>query len=109
MATTLNPTLQALRERIEERSKTTRAAYLNNLPQGPQNRTAVGCATLAHTTAIYPSTTKRVISLHNSPHLGIVTAYNDMFIVWVCLYPSSNQIICFQVTMSHHSAICFFI
>jgi len=78
MATTLNPTLQALRERIEQRSKATRAAYLNSLPHGPQNRTAVGCANLAHTTAIYPSSTKRVISLHKSPHLGIVTAYNDM-------------------------------
>jgi phosphogluconate dehydratase len=78
MATPLHPALLALRERIELRSKGTRAAYLNSLPQGPQNRTAVGCANLAHTTAIYPSTTKRVISLHKSPHLGIVTAYNDM-------------------------------
>lgn len=78
MATTLHPTLQALRERIEARSVATRTAYLNSLPKGPQNRTAVGCANLAHTTAIFPSTTKRVISLHKSPHLGIVTAYNDM-------------------------------
>ena len=78
MTATLHPTLLALRQRIEERSKATRATYLNNLPQGPQNRTAVGCANLAHTTAIYPTPTKRVISLHTSPHLGIVTAYNDM-------------------------------
>ena len=78
MATTLHPTLLKLREQIEQRSKATRTAYLNSLPQGPQNRTAVGCANLAHTTAIFPSATKRVISLHKSPHLGIVTAYNDM-------------------------------
>jgi phosphogluconate dehydratase len=78
MTTTLHPTLLALREQIEQRSKSSRTAYLNSLPQGPQNRTAVGCANLAHTTAIYPGSTKRVISLHKSPHIGIVTAYNDM-------------------------------
>ena len=61
MATTLHPILQALRERIEKRSEATRAAYLNSLPQGPQNRTAVGCANLAHVTAHrarYPFQTK---------------------------------------------------
>ncbi|HEX4855333.1 MAG TPA: phosphogluconate dehydratase [Limnobacter sp.] len=78
MATSLHPTLQKLREQIEKRSAHSRAAYLDSLPQGPQNRTAVGCANLAHTTAVYPGSTKRIISLHKAPHIGIVTAYNDM-------------------------------
>lgn len=78
MTTALHPTLLALRDEIEARSKATRTAYLNSLPQGPQNRNAVGCANLAHTTAVFPSSSKRIISLHKAPHLGIVTAYNDM-------------------------------
>ncbi|HEX4842747.1 MAG TPA: phosphogluconate dehydratase [Limnobacter sp.] len=78
MATHLHPKLLALRDRIEARSKKTRAAYLQSLPQGPQDRNAVGCANLAHTTAIYPGSAKRTIALHKAPHLGIVTAYNDM-------------------------------
>ena len=78
MSATIHPTLQVLREQIENRSKATRTAYLNNLPEGPQNRTTMGCANLAHTTAIYPTQTKRLIALHKAPHLGIVTAYNDM-------------------------------
>lgn len=78
MTQQLHPILQSLREQIESRSKASRAAYLNSLPQGPQNRTAVGCANLAHTTAVFPAHAKRVISLHKAPHIGIVTAYNDM-------------------------------
>jgi phosphogluconate dehydratase len=78
MATTLHPTLLKLREQIEDRSKVTRSRYLSRLPQKSQNRTTMGCANLAHTTAIYPDHTRRVISLHKAAHLGIVTAYNDM-------------------------------
>ncbi|WP_370262909.1 phosphogluconate dehydratase [Limnobacter sp.] len=78
MAPPLHPTLQALRDRIEKRSTHTRQAYLDSLPQGPQNRTTVGCANLAHTTAVFPANTKKTIALHKAPHLGIVTAYNDM-------------------------------
>ncbi len=78
MTTALHPALLALRDEIEARSKATRAAYLDSLPQGPQNRNAVGCANLAHATAVFPSTNKHVIALHKAPHLGIVTAYNDM-------------------------------
>lgn len=78
MSTTLHPKLLALRETIETRSRKTREAYLASLPQGPQNRTALGCANLAHTTAIFPGPAKRLISVHKAPHLGIVTAYNDM-------------------------------
>ncbi|MFN4328817.1 MAG: phosphogluconate dehydratase [Limnobacter sp.] len=78
MTVPLNTQLLAIRERIEERSKQTRQRYLDNLPAKAARRDALGCANLAHTTAIYPPSTKRVISLHQAPHLGIVTAYNDM-------------------------------
>lgn len=74
----LKPELLKILERIEQRSQRSRQTYLNNLPEGPTNRTSVGCANLAHTTAIFSKPEKRQISIHKAPHLGIVTAYNDM-------------------------------
>ena len=38
----------------------------------------MGCANLAHTTAVFPKSEKKLIAVHKAPHLGIVTAYNDM-------------------------------
>jgi phosphogluconate dehydratase len=64
--------------RIEQRSKTTRQAYLDSLPSAVDRREALGCANLAHTTAVFPASQKKWIALHKAPHLGIVTAYNDM-------------------------------
>jgi phosphogluconate dehydratase len=74
----LHPTLQHVKARIEQRSQATRAAYLNSLPKGPSPRTSMGCGNLAHTTAVFNHTDKKLISIHKSPHIGIVTAYNDM-------------------------------
>ena len=77
--TPLKPAIQAVRDRIEQRSAPMRAAYLASLDRvGPADRTAVGCANLAHATAIFPAPTRRVISIRQSPNLGIITAYNDM-------------------------------
>ena len=67
-----------MRDRIEARSRVFRQAYLSGLPLQAQNRTVVGCANLAHTTAVFPQATKTWIALHKAPHLGIITAYNDM-------------------------------
>lgn len=78
MHTSFNSTLARVRARIEERSQTTRAAYLASLPNGPAPRLGMGCANLAHTTAIFNPQDKKRISIHKAPHLGIVTAYNDM-------------------------------
>ncbi len=78
MTAMLHPVITSVRTRIEQRSQATREAYLAALPTKPADRNRVGCANLAHTTAIYPSSTRKVISLHRAPHLGVVTAYNDM-------------------------------
>ncbi|HEY1058205.1 MAG TPA: phosphogluconate dehydratase [Limnobacter sp.] len=78
MSTILHPALLKVRDAIEARSKSTRSRYLGTLPAATQNRSAVGAANLAHTTAVFAPPTKRVIALHKAPHLGIVTAYNDM-------------------------------
>lgn len=74
----LKPELLKIRERIETRSRLSRQKYLDSLPDGPTNRGSVGCANLAHTTAIFPKSEKKQIAIHKAPHLGIVTAYNDM-------------------------------
>lgn len=78
MAKPLHPALLELRNTIERRSAATRQAYLASLPAHRQDRNALGCANLAHTTAVFDAAGKRTIALHKAPHLGIVTAYNDM-------------------------------
>ena len=77
--TTLHPTIEAIRSRIERRSETGRAAYLAGLARtGPADRTAIGCANIAHATAVFPAPARHVISARRMPHLGVITAFNDM-------------------------------
>ncbi len=45
--------------------------------QGTQ-RAGMGCANMAHTTAALPAQDKLVIHAERAPHVGIVSAYNDM-------------------------------
>jgi phosphogluconate dehydratase len=76
--TQLHPTVLQVRARIEARSSASRAAYLAALPAGPTARTGLGCANMAHVTAASPTSERRVIALAKGPHLGVITAYNDM-------------------------------
>jgi len=77
----LNTTLVAVTQRIEQRSTLTRAAYLAHLAQahkpGPY-REGLGCANAAHAYAAMPASDKLVLRQERQPHLGIVSAYNDM-------------------------------
>jgi phosphogluconate dehydratase len=77
----LHPTLARVTQRIIDRSAGPRAAYLATVAQqrksGPQ-RAGMGCANMAHTTAALPASDKLKIHAERTPHLGIVTAYNDM-------------------------------
>ena len=79
--TPLHPTLARVTQRITERSAATRATYLASMDaqrkKGTQ-RTGMGCANMAHTTAALPKADKLKIHAERSPHIGIVTAYNDM-------------------------------
>jgi phosphogluconate dehydratase len=76
-----NPILERVTRRITERSAPTRRAYLDHMAaqrtQGTQ-RAGLGCANMAHTTAALPHEDKLRIHAERAPHLGIVTAYNDM-------------------------------
>lgn len=68
-------------ERIRERSIPTRHAYLQRLEQmlhRPRGGERMGCANIAHAFAAMPASDKLRIFEEKKPHIGIVTAYNDM-------------------------------
>ena len=81
MQAALHPVLQAVTQRIAERSADLRQSYLAHLQQagrpGPY-RAGMGCANAAHAFAAMPSNDKLVLRQERQPNLGIVTAYNDM-------------------------------
>ncbi len=81
MNTPLNPTLARVTQRIIDRSADLRGQYLQTVEhsaKGGTQRAGLGCANMAHTTAAMPSNDKLKIHAEKAPHLGIVTAYNDM-------------------------------
>ena len=69
-------------ERIRERSIRTRETYLQRIDAAHHAhraaREALGCSNLAHAMAAESPEEKSKLSGTKSPHLGIVTAYNDM-------------------------------
>lgn len=78
---TLHPTVHAVTERIRERSRDTRAAYLQQIAAlGARDRGAdrMGCANVAHAFAGMPQNDKLRVVAAKAPNIGIVNAYNDM-------------------------------
>ncbi|MBX3618805.1 MAG: phosphogluconate dehydratase [Rhizobacter sp.] len=68
-------------QRIRERSAPTRSAYLARVDQlagRPRGSDRMGCANVAHAFAAMPASDKLRIVAERAPHIGIVTAYNDM-------------------------------
>ncbi|MGE0098688.1 MAG: phosphogluconate dehydratase [Hydrogenophaga sp.] len=77
----LHPTLDRVTQRIVERSAASRAEYLEAMAaqrKSGTQRAGMGCANMAHTTAALPAADKLKIHAERAPHIGIVTAYNDM-------------------------------
>jgi phosphogluconate dehydratase len=77
----MNPTVQAVTQRIRDRSAKTREAYLAVVQQGidrPRGSDRMGCANVAHAFAALPRDDKLRILAERAPNIGIVTAYNDM-------------------------------
>ena len=67
--------------RIQERSAATRSAYLRRVDaiiHRPRGSDRMGCANVAHAFAALPQDDKLRIVADRAPHIGIVTAYNDM-------------------------------
>jgi len=77
----MNPQLIQVTERIRERSAKLRGDYLARIAKlGGRQRgfERMGCANVAHAVAAMPSNDKLRIVAERGPHLGVVTAYNDM-------------------------------
>ncbi|MDK4530830.1 phosphogluconate dehydratase [Kingella kingae] len=78
----LHPKLAEITQRIIERSRPTREAYLARIrafkQQGKLERDQLGCSNLAHGYASMPKSIKIEMQKPDVPNLGIITAYNDM-------------------------------
>jgi len=77
---TLHPAVEAVTERIVERSRPTRSAYLDFIAREREtgvDRPVLSCGNLAHGFAA-AGEDKRAIRDGRDMNIGIVTAYNDM-------------------------------
>jgi len=79
--TPMNPTVQAVTQRIRQRSAKTREQYLDGVQQlidRPRGPDRMGCANVAHAFAALPSNDKLRVVAERGPNIAIVNAYNDM-------------------------------
>jgi phosphogluconate dehydratase len=77
----MHPVVAAVTDRIRERSRPTREAYLKRLratAARPRGADRMGCANVAHAFAAMPANDKLRVVAERAPHIGVVTAYNDM-------------------------------
>jgi phosphogluconate dehydratase len=80
-ATPLNPVMAAVTERVIERSRAERSAYLDRLAQAAERRprrAALGCANHAHAFAACDHLAKVDMRGSAKPNIGIVSSYNDV-------------------------------
>jgi len=77
----LHPVVEQVTNRIIERSRASRAAYLEHMEaariQGVQ-RGALSCTNLAHGFAAFPANDKLKLREHKQPSIAIISSYNDM-------------------------------
>ncbi len=79
--TLLHPVVADVTERLRERSRSTRAAYLariNSVDRHEPQREHLSCGNLAHGFAACGSDDKNALRHGRRANLAIVTAYNDM-------------------------------
>ncbi len=77
----LHTTVDAVTNRIRERSQSARNAYLQRLDAAAARKRGsdrMGCANVAHAFAGMPANDKLRVVTERAPNIGIVTAYNDM-------------------------------
>jgi phosphogluconate dehydratase len=77
----MHPVVDRITARIRERSAAVRRAYLERVEQmidRPRGTDRMGCANVAHAVAALPDNDKLRIVAERAPHIGIVTAYNDV-------------------------------
>ena len=77
----MNSTVDQVTQRIRERSAPLRQAYVARVAAAAQRARGsdrMGCANVAHAFAAMPAEDKLRIVAERAPHIGVVTAYNDM-------------------------------
>ena len=77
----LHPRIQEVTNRIIERSKATRQAYVARMDAAKSKervRAGLGCGNLAHVMAACSSSDKALLTKDEQPNLGIINSYNDM-------------------------------
>lgn len=78
---TLHPVLSAVTERIVNKSRPYRNAYLAQVEAARYkgvHRSELSCTNLAHGFAAFPANDKLVLKQQKNPSVAIVSAYNDM-------------------------------
>ncbi|TJX68092.1 MAG: phosphogluconate dehydratase, partial [Mesorhizobium sp.] len=73
--------IEAITERIRQRSKPGRERYLGRIAEASNqtaNRSALSCGNLAHGFAVCSPSEKLALGADKVPNLGIITSYNDM-------------------------------
>ena len=77
----LHPVVSAVTQRMRQRSHALRSAYLERLDRMSalaRGADRMGCANVAHAFAAMPAQDKFRVVVQKAPHIGVVTAYNDM-------------------------------
>jgi len=77
----LHPRIQEVTERVIERSKQTRKAYLERISYAKKQtrvRAGLGCGNIAHVMAACSSDDKARLKADEVPNLAIINSYNDM-------------------------------
>ncbi len=77
----LHPVIEAVTDRIVDRSAVTRRRYLDRIAAAAHRRparTGLGCANLAHGFAASEPDTKRELRRGHKANIAIVSSYNDM-------------------------------
>jgi phosphogluconate dehydratase len=77
----LHPVLEAVTQRIRERSGPTRSTYLSRIAEAAsrdRGSDRMGCANVAHAFAALPASDKFKVVAERAPNIAIVNSYNDM-------------------------------
>lgn len=77
----LHPRIKEVTERVIERSRASRQAYLERMAHAKKQtrvRAGIGCGNLAHVMAACSSSDKARLKADEQPNLAIINSYNDM-------------------------------
>lgn len=91
----LHPVVAQVTEKIRERSRATRNAYLQRLDATATRAISVdrmGCGNIAHAVAGMPLDDRFKVVTERAPNIGIVTAYNDMLSAHTPMQPYPDLI-----------------